>query len=92
MDDDVYVDHVEAVAKPAEPANDNGYTIRKKFLKCSELEKNRQVVFNIESDILGRKEPTYGNVVYVLPERKSVRVARKYIQYIQNTRTTKNIK
>lgn len=42
------------------------------MLKCSELEKNRPVVFNVVDDITKKKEPMDGSVIYVLPERRTV--------------------
>lgn len=41
-------------------------------MKCSELNKDRPVVFNLHDEIYGKKIPMDGFVIYVLPERKTV--------------------
>jgi hypothetical protein len=41
-------------------------------MKCSELQKNRPVVFNVADDITQKKETMDGTVIYVLPERRTV--------------------
>jgi hypothetical protein len=41
-------------------------------MKCSELTKGRPVVFNLNSDIYGKKVPMDGSVIYVLPEKRTV--------------------
>ena len=40
--------------------------------KCSELQKDRPVVFNIWNETFSEKRPTNGSVIYVLPERRTV--------------------
>ena len=42
------------------------------MLKCSELQKNRLVVFNIYDEIYKKKIPMDGSVIYVLPEKRTV--------------------
>jgi hypothetical protein len=44
-------------------------------MKCSELQKNRPVVFNLYSEIYGKKTPMDGSVIYVLPEKRTVCVS-----------------
>ena len=43
--------------------------------KCSELERNTQVVFKIYSDIYKEKIYEIGSVIYVLPTRRQVCVS-----------------
>ena len=45
------------------------------MLKCSELQKDRPVVFNIYNEIYGKKKPEIGSVIYVLPEKRAVCVS-----------------
>ena len=45
------------------------------MLKCSELTKDRPVVFNLHSEIYGKKVPMDGSVIYVTPNRKTVCVS-----------------
>ena len=42
------------------------------MLKCSELKKDRSVVFNIYDEICGKKVPMDGSVIYVLPKKRTV--------------------
>ena len=44
-------------------------------MKCSELKKDRPVVFNLYNDIYGEKKPMDGTVIYVLPEKRTVCVS-----------------
>ena len=44
-------------------------------MKCSELTKNRPVVFNLHNEIYGEKKPIDGTVVYVLHEKRTVCVS-----------------
>lgn len=43
--------------------------------KCSSLQSNEQVVFNLYSEIFERKVPMDGSVIFVLPNRKEVMVS-----------------
>ena len=43
--------------------------------KCSSLQSNEQVVFNLYSEIFERKVPMDGFVIFVLPNRKEVMVS-----------------
>ena len=43
--------------------------------KCSSLQSNEQVVFNLYSEIFERKLPMDGSVIFVLPNRKEVMVS-----------------
>jgi hypothetical protein len=45
------------------------------MLKCSDLQKNRPVVFNLFDEIYGEKRPMDGSVIYVLPEKRTVCVS-----------------
>ena len=42
------------------------------MLKCSELKKDRPVVCNVWDVAHVKKYPTDGNVIYVLPEKRTV--------------------
>ena len=43
--------------------------------KCSSLQSNEQVVFNLYSEIFEKKIPMDGSVIFVLPNRKEVMVS-----------------
>ena len=43
--------------------------------KCSSLQSNEQVVFNLYSEIFEKKIPMDGSVIFVFPNRKEVMVS-----------------